>query len=312
MKRTKQLLSILPILFLIFTALPLKAQIAISILEIDRDPDTYIGNTVIVEGIVRQYVPATSTTVAHYLLVDDHGIPIRVNTSKDQPQIDRRYSVTGYLDRDKRELVIREISRNCLNCTPWLVIGIVATGLLLVVGLIIYFNQNKKQSSSKPFQPNPVPRPTPNPNPNPRPSPPPFNGDKDKTLIVEKDYFTMKALPGELLILSGPQKGQTLKLFGTPTHNGIVITLGRDWDKWRTLVQGRENSHVRIKDDTRTLSRMQAELRYNPQNGAMELKNLGETNKTQIDGKELNIGEIADLKDGSYITAGHLKLQYKA
>ncbi|MFW5835727.1 MAG: FHA domain-containing protein [bacterium] len=311
MKRRKQLLSILPFLLLILSAIPLSAQITTSVMEIERDPDTYIGNTVIVEGIVRQYVPATSTTVAHYLLVDDHGIPIRVNTFKDQPQIDNRYRVTGYLDRDSRELVIREISRNCINCIPWLVIGIVATGVLLIVGLILYFNQSKKQAVPQPIH-NPRPTPNPQPNPNPRPAPPPFDGDKDKTLIVDKDYFTMKALPGELLILSGPQKGQSMKLYGTPTQNGTVITLGRDWDKWRTLVQGRENSHIRIKDDTQTLSRMQAEIRYNPHDGNMELKNLGDTNHTQVDGKKLAVGEIADLKDGFYITAGHLKLQFKA
>ncbi len=152
-------------------------------------------------------------------------------------------------------------------------------------------------------------------------SPDPSSGDTMQvnpgqdydTIRFEPDVPpTMQFIPGKLEILNGPDKGKTFMLAGYPTPDGSISSIGRDhsgWEDQSALSGGRKYAHVRIKDDSRTLSRMQAEMIY--RNGKLYLKNLSSVNPSQVDGADVAINDIAEVKSGSKIKAGFIEFRYQ-
>lgn len=319
----KNTIFLIVIVFFV-TITSVTGQVKTTVYEINNNPGNFINENVQVEGLVLQYIPGSSSTLAHYILKDDMGAEIQINTTVGSPSTNEKYSVTGVLYQENRRLFISEQSRQSLepaSSAPPTVIEsdntltyiMISSGVLLLL-VAFYFLYTKSEKKTEKFTSS--------------------EGDSksddkynvnnldeeahktfmdssgDNTVVIDRDYMTMKALPGKLVVLNGDQADKKLSLFGANSPEGKVITIGRDSPDWKKhLKKGRENAHIRIKDSTQTVSRLQAELISS--NGEMKLRNLAQANPTIVDDKQLDIGEMAPLKGGSVIQAGNLKLQYE-
>jgi len=318
------------------------AQVETSVYEIQQDPAVYLNENVKVTGLVIQYVPSTSNTLAYYILRDDNGAKIQVNTAFGEPVTNEKYIVTGILYSEFRQLFISELERTPLvpespttvqtpteiaptqtiDYNLFLVFGLVGLAGISLIVLVVYLLSSKsKQQKTAVVTPVPQSAVPVSSNTSSRPKPSTasnldddfktfINSSGQNTLLVDKEYLTMKSMPGRLIVLNGDQADKSLGLFGAQTSDGQVITIGRDSPDWKQhLKSGRENAHIRIQDSTNTLSRLQAEIIYS--NGEMKLKNLGQVNPTIVDNKALENGETKVLKNGSTIQAGNLKMRYE-
>lgn len=115
---------------------------------------------------------------------------------------------------------------------------------------------------------------------------------------------TVTMMPGELVIVSGEDRGKAFKVTGFPTDEGSVATIGRD-----VPTGDRAYAHIRLDDRFRTISRRQAEIIYS--DGKVRVRNLSETNPTHVDGVALKVGETRDLKAGSILRTGELEFEYR-
>ncbi len=122
-------------------------------------------------------------------------------------------------------------------------------------------------------------------------------------------YGFNEMIPGHLLILNGLHKGRRLALHGKRTGAGLSLTIGRDVPEWRRHVdQNKQDVHLRIADESHTLSRLQAEITYEA--GKCYIRNLSNANPTMVNDMELYGNQSALLGHKSIITAGHIRLQY--
>lgn len=274
-------------------------QTTTTIENIRNNHDDYNHERVVIEGIAQRYVEGTSTTSSYYELRGDFAAPIRVNTSGSEPEIGKRYRVTGTVTISDRQPLIIESGRTMVgNDGLFQIIIIVA--LFIIAGLIVFILTRQKKVSTKK---------DPGISGNGKNPPPPPDPKEYYTIKVESDPPpTMKRI-GEMLILTGSDNGKTIILKGYPTTEGYIATLGRDHTGWEKLVPGnRKFAHVRIKDNSQTLSRLQAEIIYT--NGNVYLKNLGTTNPTMVDGYEVQVNEMVDIKPDSTIKAGYMEFRY--
>ena len=131
----------------------------------------------------------------------------------------------------------------------------------------------------------------------------------DKTLVVTSAYGYNEVIPGHLLILNGIQKGKRLTLHGISAGAGLALTIGRDSPDWRQHVdQSKHDVHVRVTDESQSLSRLQAEIIY--AGGKCYIRNLSNSNPTLVNGKELFGSQSVILEHGTIIKAGYIQLQY--
>lgn len=291
---------------------PLLAQVETDITSINENPGNFVNENVVIEGLVTQYVPGSSNTVAYYILRDDLGSEIQVNTTIGAPNTNEKYRVIGVVYHENRRLFVSETSRESL-ATPLLLYFLIAGAvILLLVILVIVFSKNQSAENSS-SQPSPTPEPAAAPAPA-TPADPPasdfFESGGEHTIVIDREYMTMKALPGKLVVLNGEQANKKLNLFGASSTEGTMITIGRNSPDWKKqLKPGREHAHIRIEDSTKTVSRLQAEFIYS--DGKMKVKNLAQANPTLVDGNELGVGQAAILENGTIIEAGNVKLKYE-
>jgi hypothetical protein len=116
--------------------------------------------------------------------------------------------------------------------------------------------------------------------------------------------MTMKYVPGELVLVSGEDKGKAFKIAGFPTPEGSIVTIGRE-----AVTGERAYAHIQIHDRFHTVSRKQAEFIWKDKK--LYVKNLSETNPTQVDGAEVKSGKLVQVKPGSIVRTGELEFQYK-
>ena len=96
-------------------------------------------------------------------------------------------------------------------------------------------------------------------------------------------------------------KGKSFKIAGYPTPSGNVVSIGRE------EIQG-ERKYAHIQLNQKTISRKQAEIISIE--GKLYVKNISETNYTQVDGIELKPNEKVELKPNSTIRTGEIEFQY--
>jgi pSer/pThr/pTyr-binding forkhead associated (FHA) protein len=125
-----------------------------------------------------------------------------------------------------------------------------------------------------------------------------------KTMIIPATSSrTMKFIPGGLEVMTGDDKGRTIRISGYPTEDGSTVTIGRE------PVSGpRDYAHIQFKE--RTISRKQAEIIF--KDGKLFIKNLSETNFTCLDGLDIPVNTALELKSGSIITFGEIDMKYNA
>lgn len=308
--------------FFLFISSDIYSQVTTSVYDINRNPGRFMRENVQVEGLIVRYVPGSSTTLAYYIIRDDMGEEIQVNTTVGPPETNVKYRITGVLYHENRQLFISELTRESLapvaepppppppppaqaDNTMLYIIGLAALLLFLIVLFVLYSRKQQKTAEEVSVkQIDAVPKID-------EDAYQTFlTGSGENTIVVDREYMTMKALPGSLVVLNGEQADKKLSLFGASTSEGQVITIGRDSPDWKKhLKSGREHAHIRIQDSTKTLSRLQAELIL--ANGEMKLRNLGQANPTVVDNQTLQVGETTVLKSGSVIQAGNLKLRYE-
>lgn len=131
-----------------------------------------------------------------------------------------------------------------------------------------------------------------------------FDSDFRTIKIVPAAPQTITFIPGVLEIISGDDTGKSFRIAGFPTSEGSIVSIGRE------VVTGeRAYAHIQLNEKFRTVSRRQAELIY--KDHKLFVRNLSETNLTQVDGVELKPGECAELKPDAKIRTGELEFQYK-
>lgn len=298
-----------------------------SIEEIHNNPKKFDGNNVIVKGLVTQYVEGTGST-SYYLLKGDYGSIIKVNTAAGAPETNKKYTVEGivYINEKTGTPFISEKSRNpeevvsqygkedsLTNVTstpppPYLLYYIlIGAIIILIVTYFILKNKQKSKALTSTYQA-PYGSPTEsgkgysvktgqdidyenN-----------FRDDFKTVRITTTSPKTLKFIPGKLTIVSGEDTGKSFKIAGYPTPEGNIVSIGRE-----EINGDRSYSHIQLMQ--KTISRKQAELvQYN---GRLYIKNLSETNMTQLNGIELKVGEQAELKSGAVIRLGELEIKYE-
>jgi hypothetical protein len=260
--------------------------------EIIGNPGKFIDNVVDMEALVIQYVPATSSTTSYYLLKGNYGGIIKVNTSERPPEINRKYHVTGivYVDPVTREPFISEKSKSLVEESENLAIIYLIIALIVVLVSVLIYLQIRKKKVPVVEEPSFSP-------------PAPESEFKTVKLTVGAPK-TMKFIPGQLVIVSGEDKGKSFRIAGYPTPEGSIVSIGRD-----TVHGDRAYAHIQLDNKFQTVSRRQAELIYI--DNRLYARNLSETNPTQVDGIEIRPGEKTDVKPGSVIRMGELEFQYK-
>ncbi len=126
--------------------------------------------------------------------------------------------------------------------------------------------------------------------------------DEFRTIkIVKNPLKTLKFIPGKFLIISGEDKGKELRIAGYPTKAGFVVSIGR-----KEVTGDKAFAHIQLKE--KTVSREQAEFIYN--DNKLYVRNLSETNYTQLNGIDLKPGEISEVYPKSIIKFGEVEFQY--
>jgi len=275
-------------------------QSVVAIEDITSNPGSFHHERVVFEGFITRYVAGTASTSSYYEIQGDYGARIRVNTSESAPKINARYRVVGTITIYNQEPLVIETNKSLLEEPP----VIISNGggesddntmmIVIIIGLVV---------APEPFLPPSMPT------------------DGGSTMIINKGQSydtikfessvpaTMKFIPGKLEIINGPDKGKAFMLAGYPTPDGSVSSIGRDYEGWESALSGgRKYAHIRIKDESKTLSRMQAEIVY--KNGKVFLKNLSSVNPSQVDGCEVPTNETMEIKTGSVIKAGFIEFRY--
>lgn len=309
--KSKKSISLL-VLFLFVICLTNTFAQTVLVKDILNNPSRYDGELVEVTGLVIQYVEATERTTAHYLLKDDYGAVIRINTAEGEPETNAKYNANGilYVDKMTNEPFISEKYRAkikgdqpanvIIQQKTWLeenILLVIFIGSAIILILLIIIFVNRKSSGSgikektfvhKERKPDQEPRPTPR--------------EDLKTMVVPKvSQKTMKFIPGEFQVLSGQDKGKNLKIAGYPTSEGSVVTIGRE-----KVTGPKDYAHIELKE--KTISRKQAEIIS--RDHSLYIKNLSETNFTQLDGEDIAVNQMKELKPGSVIGLGEVEIKY--
>lgn len=302
------------------TAQPVRTTIE----AIVANPGEFDNGAVEFDGLVEQYVPATSATTSYYLIKGDYGAIIKVNTAEPAPETNRKYRVTGivYIAPEVNEPFVSEKTKTMIESTSQPAAGVtgsttvtssggeggrdktliyVLVGLLvLLVGSLLYFLIRRSRTPERSEK---------------------IGGRASAggpamdipTMSTANDYKTVKIpvsspktlkfIPGQLVIVSGDDKGKAFRIAAYPTAEGSIVSIGRE------AVSGdRAYAHIQIDNKFTTVSRKHAEIIS--RDGKLYVRNLSETNFTQIDGVELKPGEIAELKPGSVMRTGELEFRY--
>lgn len=291
----------------------------VRVLDINNNPTGYKGEVVTVTGLVTQYIEATAKTTAYFLIKDDYGATIKVNTAESKPETNNKYTVSGilYFDESLQIPFISEKSRvkiepdvvvvrgdNYTNhpTETWLeknflklIIGVSA--LLLLVLVIVLISRRKPKEENRTIQPevkqqSPLEKMTSSP-----------KEDLKTMVLPAASPKTMKFIPGELEVLTGEDKGRIIKISGYPTEDGSIVTVGRE-----SVSGPKDFAHIQLKE--RTISHKQAEIIY--KDGKLYIKNISETNYTKLDGKDIPPNSVSELKSGSIITFGEIAMKYNA
>jgi len=283
--------------------------------DILKNPSAYMREDVIVSGLVIQYVEATEKTTSHYYLKDDYGAIIKIHTAEGRPETNAKYKVRGilYIDPTTQTAFISEKSKAKLSpALPPVVINppqktwLDKNGLLLIIGssatfllllMVLYFTRRRVQPLPSIQQESKIPQP------GFTPENTGVTRDNLKTMIIPSSVpKTMKFIPGEFEIISGDDKGKTIKIGGYPTEEGSIVTIGRD-----QITGPRDFAHIQLKE--RTISRRQAEIIL--KDSKLYIKNLSETNYTKLNGKDIPPNTSAEFAIGSVLTFGEVEMKYK-
>lgn len=305
--------------FLVLALRPAEARAqytATTIETIVTNPEKFSEQAVEISGTATLFAAASATT-GHYLLKGISGSAIRVNTTEGSPDLTKKYRVSGivYLDPSTHIPFISEKAR-AREDLPVQTPPVQAAGeeegrtwfwlapILVVLVLAGAVTVARRRKTSAPPDAAPV-KVEPAPVKEEPPAPPPEPASDLKTVrITLPSAMTMKYVPGELVVLSGEDKGKSFKIAGYPTPEGSVVTLGRE-----PVTDERAYAHIQIEERFHTVSRKQAELIWKAKK--LFVRNLSDTNPTQVNGMVIKPGKMVQLKPGSVMRTGELEFEYR-
>jgi len=310
-----------------------RAPKEVTIEQIVNEAQRLDQERVIFQGIVEKIVPGTAETADFYEIKGNQGGVLRRVNTKIRPIVGNRYEVTGTVVIHNNAPLVVEERRTFLRIDPntgeiveryvvvdppppsintLLLIAIIAAGIIILILIIFLISKALLGKGEKQVRES-LPKPA--------VAPKSVGVKGEETVFVNKDAVfstikieravpaTMKALPGKLEILNGPDTGKTFIMPGYPTAEGSIVTIGRDHDGWEKQFSGNKKyAHIRVKDDSKTMSRMQIEIIY--KDGKVYLKNLSSVNPTQVDGVDVATNQVVEVKFGSKIKAGYIEFQY--
>jgi len=120
----------------------------------------------------------------------------------------------------------------------------------------------------------------------------------------EQSNAEKMSVHGRIQILNGLDKGLQFPIFGYPTAEGLITTLGRS-----EVLGIRARAHIRVHDCYKTVSRQQLQFIYH--DGFMYVKNLSQVNPTQINDISLTSDRLRQLVPGDRIRTGELEFVYQ-
>lgn len=306
--------------------------------NITKNPGRYDGDVVNVEGLVIQYVESQTTT-SYYLLKSDYGAIIKVNTAEGSPVTNKKYKVRGivYIDQLTRTAFISEKSRALLKETASsqqnpptgssndssdvrddnTITYIIIASAIMIIGLLIFaMTRNRKtqkadEFSKSNYQAQQMPSSGGGNKTGSNDATTKINSEQEVSTSSSDDFKTIKIttsapktlkfIPGKLVITNGEDKGKEFKIAGYPTPEGSIVSIGREEIKGE-----RSYSHIQLLQ--KTISRKQAEIIST--GGKLYVKNLSETNLTQVDGIEIQPNQKTELKPNSTIMTGEVEFKY--
>jgi len=304
--------------------------------NIISNPRGFEGHKVTIKGLVYVYSYGAGTT-AYYRIKGDYGATIRVNTAEPSPETNKKYIVIGIVNVEQLTNIpwITELNKNLDNSGApadsiktaelnkganiekeksglnYIIILIGSLITIIVVLIIVYIVMKSRQYNKNSIQIYTPPVFS-------QKNPPDYvassvkldtsemvsqTSDEFKTIkIANTSPKTLKFIPGKLVIISGEDTGKSFKIAGYPTLDGSVVSIGRD------EVKGDKSySHIQLMQ--KTISRKQAEIIQKDEK--LYVKNMSETNYTQIDGTELKPNEKSEINPGSILRLGELELKYE-
>jgi hypothetical protein len=289
-------------ILLLFSVL-FAAPKAITVEELVNNPGRYLESAVQISGMAVSYDKGVGENTGYYILEDDFGNRVRINTSGEMPQKNHYYTVTGTVYQSNVRgsaaiPVISEQNREEIKKSDQTLLYVLLAALLAVLlGLLLYFVISGRK---KPVVASPEPVVMPQ---SPAGQLPEQPRSDLSTIKIQIAPPTMRFMPGKLeIVTEGADKGKSFPMAGYPTNDGNIVTVGRD------EVSGeRQYSHIQLSKYP-TLSRQQAEFRE--KNGKVSVRNLSKTNVTQVNGSPLQDGLWIELGDKDLIQMGELKFQY--
>ena len=127
------------------------------------------------------------------------------------------------------------------------------------------------------------------------------SGEFQSIKIAASTEMTLKFIPGQFIILTGPDRGKAFRVSGFPTPDGHLITIGRD------PVEG-DRAYAHIQMDVPTVSRKHAEMVFKDK--VLFIKNLSDTNPIQLNSEEIPVGEFVVLDLDSELRIGEIRMKY--
>lgn len=300
---------------------------AVEVGAILKSPGAYVHEKVEVEGIVEKLIGDTGKSTAFYLVKDDFGDAIRVRSAEGHPKAGKRYRITGvisihsnskepYISETKRILQDQPVAAAPAPALPTpeeeddtaLIVGLVILGIALVgVAGFLASRQKAEGGAAGPALSHEDTEEETDESDEPDAEPAAAAAGTEvfetSTIKIELSPATMKFMPGAFEILSGEEKGQKIRIQGYPTADGAETTIGRE-----EIAGDRRFAHVQLKQPT--VSRQQAKLVA--KGGKYHLINMGSTNPSQVNGRELAVDESVELEPGDTVRFGEVELRFEA
>lgn len=273
-------------------------DLIINIDSILANPGVFNNEFVKIKGQVIQYSPGDSQTTASYSVQGEYGGKIIVTTMDTKPEVFQLYEVAGTVVIDpytqdpyiiERSKSVSERSSSSI-ANPLLLFGMFIGTLAIAVFFVVYYVKSTIKQNIGSQKANAS-----------QSSGGGFNNDFKTIRLSINNPKSLKFIPGKLVITSGDDRGKELMIAGYPTSKGNVVSIGRE-----SVSGDKAYSHIQLTETT--VSRKQAELIQ--VDGRILIKNLSETNYTQLNGRELKPEQEIEVTPNSIIKMGSLELKY--
>ncbi len=298
--------------FLIFFIFSSSFAADVRVADILNRKAQFENERISITGAIYSFNDASAQTTQFYTIQDDWSDRLPVRTSTTQPDVGKRYTVTGVVTTDKYGVVfLSETSRQLIEqAAPvpksepvpvpvpepeknkWvmpLIIGAGAIFVVLVVVVIFMITRKPKGAQQSGVTQTLKLEPM---------------DDSGKTIVMKRPpEGTMKLIPGKFIVLRGEDSRKEIRFQLPKEQISKEITFGR-----QAISEQNPYGHVQLKAPT--VSKLQAKLIY--ANNGFTLVNYSTVNPTTVNGKTLAENESVPLSSGDTVAMGEVEFKYEA